>query len=80
MALIDELRMDRTALSIVQTHTPSDAKEYWRSRSYQERLDALELTRQVLNAYDPATTRFQRVLEVTHGPRGTVPAGGRLRG
>jgi hypothetical protein len=68
LALLDEVRMDRTALSIVPASTPSDAKEYWRSKSMHERLAALELTRQVFNAYDPATTRFQRVLEVVKRP------------
>jgi hypothetical protein len=68
MAWIDEMRVDRSALSVVSTGTLSDAKEYWRSRTMEERLDALELTRQVFNAYDPDTTRFQRVLEVVYRP------------
>jgi len=68
MALIDEVRMDRNSISVVKTATPSDAKEYWRTKTMQERLAALELTRQVMNAYDPDTSRFQRVLEVTHHP------------
>jgi hypothetical protein len=68
MALIDEVRMDRTQLSVVTTQTPSDAKAYWQTKTMQERLEALELTRQILNGYDPATTRFQRVLEVTRHP------------
>jgi hypothetical protein len=68
MALIDEIRMDRSALSVVTTETPSDAREYWKSRTMQERLAALELTRQILHAYDPDTTRFQRVLEVARCP------------
>lgn len=44
VALIDELRMDRTALTLVKTSTPSDAKEYWKTKTMQERLEALELT------------------------------------
>jgi hypothetical protein len=68
MALLDEIRMDRTSISVVTTSTPSDAKEYWKTKTIQERLEALELTRQVLLGYDPATTRFQRVLEVTRHP------------
>ena len=68
MALLDELRMDRTAIAVVTTAAPSDAKQYWREKSIEERLVALELTRQVLNGYDPDTTRFQRVLELTHHP------------
>ena len=68
MALIDEVRMDRTAISVVKTGERSDAREYWRSKTMQERLAALELTRQVFNDYDPDTTRFQRVLEVARCP------------
>jgi hypothetical protein len=68
MALIDEIRMDRSVVSVVTTETPSDAKEYWQTRTMQERLAALELTRQIMNAYDPDTTRFQRVLEVARCP------------
>ena len=68
MSLTDEIRMDRSVISVVHTATPSDAKAYWKARTMQERLAALELTRQILNAYDPDTTRFQRVLEVTRCP------------
>ncbi len=68
MALTDEIRMDRSVISVVTTETPSDAKEYWKTRTMEERLVALELTRQILNAYDPDTTRFQRVLEITRCP------------
>lgn len=68
MAVIDEVRMDKTFLSVVSFDTPSDAKEYWLTKTMEERLVALELTRQVLNGYDPDTTRFQRILEVTHCP------------
>lgn len=68
MALIDEVRMDKSSMSVVRTSTPSDAKEYWKTRTIEERLVALELTRQILNGYDPDTTRFQRVLEVSRHP------------
>lgn len=68
MALIDEVRMDRTQISVVTTDTPSDAKAYWQTKTMQERLAALELTRQIFNGYDPDTTRFQRVLEVLRSP------------
>ena len=68
MALIDELRMDKTVLTVARTGDPSDAREFWRAKSMAERLEALEFTRQVLNDYDPDTTRFQRVLEVARHP------------
>jgi len=61
--------MDRAALSVVTTETASDARAYWQTKSMAERLEALELTRQVFNdGYDPATTRFQRILEVVESP------------
>ena len=66
--MMDEVRMDRTVISVVTTKTPSDAKEYWKTRTMEERLSALELTRKILDAYDPDTTRFQRVLEVARCP------------
>ena len=68
MSLVDEVRMDRTVISVVRTGTLSDAKEYWKTRTMEGRLAALEPTRQIMNAYDPDTTRFQRVLEVARCP------------
>ena len=68
MALIDEVRMDRSVISVVTTETPSDAREFWKTRTMQERLAALELTRQILKGYDLDTTRFQRVLEIARCP------------
>ena len=69
VALLNEVRMDRAALSVVTTETASDARAYWQTKSMAERLEALELTRQVFNdGYDPATTRFQRILEVVESP------------
>jgi len=55
-------------ISVVNTETPSDAREYWKTRTMEERLEALKLTRQILNARDPDTTGFQRVLEVARCP------------
>jgi hypothetical protein len=68
MSLVDEVRMDRSVIPVVTTETPSDARDYWKTRTMEERLATLELTRQILNAYDPDTTRFQRVLEVARFP------------
>ncbi len=41
----------------------SDDREYWLSKSYEERLEALELLRQIFYNYDPSTTRLQRIIE-----------------
>jgi hypothetical protein len=42
----------------------SDEKQYWLSKSQYTRLRALELMRQIIYGYDPATERLQRFFEV----------------
>ena len=64
MSVIDSLRMDKTAFSVASLHDPSDEKTYWLSKTPEERLEALEIMRQIAYGYDPATTRLQRVFEI----------------
>lgn len=64
MSLRDTMRMDKTVVSIVSLHDPSDERDYWKTQSSQARLEALELMRQVMYGYDPSTDRLQRFLEV----------------
>ena len=55
-------KVDRHAFSVVSLdEQEEDEKRYWRSKTPHERLEAVELTRQLLYGYDPATTRLQRV-------------------
>ncbi len=63
-------RMDRASMTIASLFDESDEKSYWLSRSPHERLQALELMRQTLYGYDPATARLQRVLEIAELERG----------
>lgn len=64
MNAISEVRMDKTAFSIVSLTDESDEKEYWQARTPQERLETVEMLRQLNYGYDPATARLQRVLTV----------------
>ncbi len=64
MNAIFEVRMDRTAFSVVSLKEESDEKEYWQTKTPQERLETVELLRQLNYGYDPATARLQRVLTV----------------
>lgn len=64
MKAIDTYKMDKSVLSIVSLSEESDEREYWRSKTPYERLEFIELMRQINYGYDPATTRLQRVLEV----------------
>lgn len=61
----DIFKLDRTAFSVASLSDESDEKEYWLSKTPQERLLALEMMRQIIYGYDPSTTRLQRVFEVT---------------
>lgn len=58
-----EGHLDREAFS-VGTLDDGEARRYWRERTPEERLAALEFLRQVMYGYDPTTERLQKVLEV----------------
>lgn len=66
----DELRMDRSAFDVVPLDRQDDDLDYWLARSVDERLEAIEVQRQVIYGYDPATDRLRRVLEVAPLERG----------
>ena len=65
MNTIDTFKIDKGALSVISLSEESDDKEYWHAKTPQERLEAVELMRQINYGYDPTTIRLQRVLEVT---------------
>ena len=64
MNTIDTFKIDKGALSVISLSEEPDDKEYWHAKTPQERLEAVELMRQINYGYDPTTTRLQRVLEV----------------
>ena len=64
MNTIDTFKIDKGALSVISLSEESDDKEYWHAKTPQERLEAVELMRQINYGYDPTTIRLQRVLEV----------------
>ncbi|SPE29990.1 conserved hypothetical protein [Candidatus Sulfopaludibacter sp. SbA3] len=64
MNAVDAARLDRSAFQIGPLNNDREEMEYWRTKTPQERMEALELMRQIIYGYDPATTRLQRVFEV----------------
>lgn len=56
--------VDKNAVSIQSLDEPSDEKDFWIAKTPAERLRAVELMRQIIYGYDPASTRLQRVLEI----------------
>ena len=66
MRAIDSFRVDKGTLSVLSSFEEADEadKAYWHSKTPQERLEALELMRQINYGYNPTTERLQRVLEI----------------
>jgi len=64
MSDIDSLKMNKAYLKISSLDEPSDEKDYWLSKTPSERLEAVEIMRQIIYGYDPSAARLQRVLEV----------------
>ena len=64
MNAVDAARLDRTAFQVGSLDDDREEVEYWRAKTPEERMEALELMRQIIYGYDPATTRLQRVLEI----------------
>jgi hypothetical protein len=67
---IDERAVDRTAFSVIDLETPTNDLLYWLTKTPEERLRALELTRQTLHGYSFPPPRLQRVLEIAERGEG----------
>ena len=65
MDRLDFPKVRRDAFTVASAFEKSDEKSYWLSRTPYERLEAVELMRQIIYGYDPSAIRLQRVLEVT---------------
>lgn len=61
----DSFRLDKSAFVVTSLSDESEEKEYWRHKSPEERLRAVEQMRQIIYGYDPSASRLQRVLTVT---------------
>lgn len=60
-----EFKIDRDAFSVTSLEEQDkEEKQFWQSKTPFERLEALEITRQILYGYDPAATRLQRFFEI----------------
>lgn len=60
---LSEMRLDKTKISISNSFDNSDEKEFWLSRTPEERLAYMEKLRRI-NYGDKAGKRLQRILEV----------------
>jgi len=64
MERFDFPKVKRDAFTVASLFDQSDEKTYWLSRTAYERLEAVELMRQIIYGYDPFTIRLQRIFEV----------------
>ena len=66
MRAIDAFKMDKATFSVLSSFEEADEadKTYWHSKTPQERLEALELMRQINYGYNPTAEGLQKVLEV----------------
>lgn len=60
----DHFALDKSAFSVGHLSDSENEKGYWLTKTPAERLEAIEVMRQIIYGYDPATARLQRVLEV----------------
>jgi hypothetical protein len=61
----NKFKVNRSAFSVVSSKEQEmEERTYWHDKTPAQRLEALEITRQMVYGYNPATTRLQRVLEV----------------
>lgn len=61
---LNHIKMDKTAFSVTTLFEKSNDKEYWLSKTPQERMQALEMMRQINYGYAPAIDRMEKVLEI----------------
>ena len=67
--VLEEARVARNAFHVTTlAEADQEDKAYWRSRSPDERLAALELSRQIAYGYDPTTRGLSRLFEVVEFP------------
>ena len=53
-------KLRRDVFKVTSLFDRSDDKEYWLSKTPEERLEAVELMRQMIYGYDPTTARLDK--------------------
>jgi hypothetical protein len=67
--VLEAARVGRDAFHVTTlAEADRDDQTYWRSRTPDERLAALELSRQIAYGYDPTTRGLSRLFEVVEFP------------
>ena len=64
MSNIESAKMNKKAFSVINGFKSEDDRDYWWRKTPLERLETLEMMRQIVYGYDPASQRLQRVFAV----------------
>lgn len=70
MNISKQWKIEKTAISVSSLTDTDNDRDYWLSKSPEERFSAIELMRQINYGYDSTTERLQRVLEVVELKQG----------
>ena len=65
LQVMDSNKIDRSAFSIGSLHDGEDEKEYWKSKSPQERMQAIEIMREIIYGHDASAKRLSGFFEIT---------------
>jgi len=58
-----EEKIKRNVFEVANLHEPDDL-DYWRDRSYVERIESIEFMRKAMFGHDRVSERLQRVLTI----------------
>ena len=58
-------RLDKTKLSFSSIYDETEEMQYWLSKSPSERMQAIEINRQMVYGKDRTSSRLQRIFEVS---------------
>lgn len=61
---MDEIRLDKTVFEVVKGFDNTSDKEFWWSKTPEERLISLEYLRRLIHGDNYSEQGFQRILEV----------------
>ena len=63
MRIIENTRLDKSRFEISELHDV-DSRNGWMHKTHAERLEGLEILRQIWHPYDPDTARLPRVYTI----------------
>jgi hypothetical protein len=61
--------MMKKTISVSEGFDPAEGKRFWIEKTPLERLEAVELMRQIVYGYVPTSDRLQRIFAVVEHPR-----------